>query len=125
MTNTKSTSWFIYAARRLARYNLDATVILEITGLLSVKTIITNYWTNHLREEIATKSSIRYLRPESCDMKKPHCVWSSGGNTTETRKATQKARLLTGTYTLQTNKAAFNQFAIEATCPLCGEAPED
>ena len=58
-------------------------------------------------------------------MKKPHCVWSSGGNTAETRKATQKARLLKGTYTLQTNKATFNQFAIDATCPLCGEAPED
>ena len=42
-----------------------------------------------------------------------------------TRKATQKARLLTGTYTLQSNKATFNQFAIDATCPLCGEAPED
>ena len=123
--NTKSTSWFIYAARRLARYNLDATVILERTGLLSFKTIITNYWTNHMREEIATKSSLRYLRPESCDLKKPHRVWSSGGNTTETRKATQKARLLTGTYTLQSNKATFNQFAIDATCPLCGEAPED
>ena len=26
---------------------------------------------------------------------------------------------------LQTNKATFNQFAIDATCPLCGEAPED
>ena len=70
--NTKSTSWFIYAARRLAHYNLDATMILERTGLLSFKTIITNYWTNHLREEIATKSSLRYLRPESCDLKKPH-----------------------------------------------------
>ena len=34
--NIQSTSWFIYAARRLARYNLDATVILERTGLLSV-----------------------------------------------------------------------------------------
>ena len=65
--NTKSASWFIYAARRLARYNLDGTVILERTGL-SFKTIITNYWTNHLREEIVTKSSLRYLQPESCDL---------------------------------------------------------
>ena len=118
--NTKYTSWFIYAARRLARYDLDATMILErTTGLLS---FITNYWTNNLREEVATKSSLWYIRLESCDLKRPHSVWSSGGNTAEN---TQKARLLTGTYMLQSNKAAFNQFAIDATCPLCGESLED
>ena len=41
------------------------------------------------------------------------------------KKASIKAKLMTGTYTLQSNRAKFNQYKIDLTCTLCGEEPED
>ena len=35
-----------------------------------------------------------------------------------------KARLLTGSYTLQFNRAKFNQFRVNPLSPLCKQAPE-
>ena len=32
---------------------------------------------------------------------------------------------MTGTYTLQSNRAKFNQYKIDLTCTLCEEEPED
>ena len=35
-----------------------------------------------------------------------------------------KCKLLTGKYILQGNRAAFNQYTVDATCKLCHTAPE-
>ena len=35
-----------------------------------------------------------------------------------------KARLLTGTYPLQSNRARFNQFKVNPQCPLCKKQPK-
>ena len=35
-----------------------------------------------------------------------------------------KSRILTGTYTLQSNCAVFNQFAVDPTCQLYDKSPE-
>ena len=37
----------------------------------------------------------------------------------DSRRAQLKCRLLTGTYTLQSNKAVFNQHLVDPTCQLC------
>ena len=34
-----------------------------------------------------------------------------------------KCKLLTGTYILQANRAAFNQYTVDPTCKLCSVAP--
>ena len=41
------------------------------------------------------------------------------------KKASIKARVMTCTYVLQSNRAKFNQYKINPTCTLCGEEPED
>ena len=41
------------------------------------------------------------------------------------KKAGIKARLMTGTYVLQSVHAKFNQYSVDPTCMLCGENPED
>ena len=41
------------------------------------------------------------------------------------KKAGIKARLMTGTYVLQSVRAKFNQYSVDPTCLLCGENPED
>ena len=41
------------------------------------------------------------------------------------KKAGFKAKLMTGTYVLQSNRAKFNQYSVDPTCPLCGEDTDD
>ena len=45
-------------------------------------------------------------------------------NIHNSRRAQLKCRLLTGTYTLQSNRPVFNQFAVNPTCRVCGTSPE-
>ena len=72
------------------------------------------------------KSSLSYLDVSKCRLDVTHPVWASvGSNPTETRKAVIKARLLSGSYTLQANRAAFNQYQVSGQCPLCQGDPED
>ena len=42
----------------------------------------------------------------------------------DSRRAQLKCKLLTGTYHLQGNRAAFNQHQVSATCRLCSSSPE-
>ena len=46
-------------------------------------------------------------------------------NPIDVEKAAIKARILTGTYTLQSNRAKFNQHDVDPTCLLCKECPEN
>ena len=41
------------------------------------------------------------------------------------KKAGFKAKLMTGTYVLQSNRAKFNQYSVNQTCLLCGDDTED
>ena len=41
------------------------------------------------------------------------------------KKAGFKAKLMTVTYVLQSNRAKFNQYSVDPTCLLCGEDTED
>ena len=54
-----------------------------------------------------------------------HHVWSTVRDNVHDNRRTQiKCKLLTGTYILQANRAAFNQHAVNPTCKLCSVAPE-
>ena len=54
-----------------------------------------------------------------------HHVWSTVRiNVHDNRRAQIKCKLLTGTYILQTNRATFNQYAVNPTCKLCSFTPE-
>jgi hypothetical protein len=46
-------------------------------------------------------------------------------NPIDVEKAAIKARILTGTYTLQSNQAKCNQHDVDPTCLLCKEGPEN
>ena len=121
----------MYVAKRLTRYGLDAVNLLEgNTRNTQIKLTIQQYWLSLLKEGALSKSTLRYLDFTKCNFHNLHSTWgTTGSNPAETRKAIQKARLLTGTYMymylLQSNKAAFNQHRVDTTCPLCKTDPED
>ena len=61
------------------------------------------------RDDIESKSSLKYLNPDAVRVGKVHHVYASvRNNIHDVRRAEVKARLLTGTYTLQSNRAKFN-----------------
>ena len=66
------------------------------------------------REDIRKKSSLKYINQESVKSGVSHQYWSSVRNSIhDSRRAQLNCRLLTGTYTLQSNRAVFNQFAVD------------
>jgi hypothetical protein len=125
--NCSSTSWFVYCARRLHVYNIAALdVLLGRVTVSSMKNAINTYWLQVLTNEASSKSTLRYLSASSCSFKELHPTWSAlDCNPSECRKAIPKARLLCGAYTLQANKAVFNQHQIDPLCPMCKTEAED
>ena len=77
------------------------------------------------KSDIATKSSTKYLNADVLKVGIPHHIWSTvRNNVHDSIRAQVKCRLLTGTYILQGNRAAFNQFVVDSTCKLCSSLPE-
>ena len=57
---------------------------------------------------------------------KSNAVWKTVRNSPkDVEKAAIKARILTGTYTLQANRSKFNQYTLDPTCLICGKGIEN
>jgi hypothetical protein len=85
-----------------------------------VKKSINTYWNTKLQQDCQSKSSLSLLGTTSLEMGETHIVWDSINNSVrDVRKAITKARMLTGTYMLQTLKSKFNQSEVDPTCPIC------
>ena len=68
---------------------------------------------------------LKYLNPDCIKVGRVHPHFATvRNNTYDTRRAEVKVRLLTGTYTLQSNRAKFNQFNVSPICKLCCKHPE-
>ena len=93
---------------------------------ITINLAINAYWATQWAAEKESKPSIRYLTIPDRPLGEPHHIWSSVGTDPSLVKQTMvKARLLTGTYTLQANRAKFNQHTIPGTCPLCKSGIEN
>ena len=125
-----SRSWTVQTQAKLRKYDLDH-ITDVIRSRLSkeawkekVDKAINSHWARKIQQEAAEKSSLKYLNntfvPNS-----PHLVWNATStDPRDVRRAVIKARMLSGSYILQHNRAAFNQ-TCDRTCPLCDEADED
>ena len=72
------------------------------------------------------KSTLRFLHPMSMNCETVHNVWANTGlDSISIMEANVKARLLTGVYTLQSNRSRFNKYEVSAICPLCMDEIED
>ena len=85
------------------------------------KTKVEGTW----REDKQLKISLKYINPNKVNVGQCHPVWDTvRDNVYDSRRGQTICRLLTGTYTLQSNKAVFNQHAVDPTCKLCRGGPE-
>ncbi|CAG2256932.1 unnamed protein product [Mytilus edulis] len=86
----------------------------------TVRFAISEFWNDTFRTEIAQKSTLNRLDTNSIKIDETHPVWNSALNIPgETKRAIVKARILTGTYMLQSYKAKFGIVNVDATCPIC------
>ena len=87
-----------------------------------VKREVIKYWSESIESEAQEKSTLAHLNKVHSS---PHLIWKACAHDPRAvRRANTKARLLSGTYILQSNRAAFNQTKI-TTCPLCERGDED
>lgn len=128
----KSKSWFVHIKHLLNKYNLPSAYELlndppkKAEWKAEVTDAISRFHDEESRNEALTKSSLKYLNTNILSTGVAHHVWDTlSGNCREIEMAAVKARLLTGTYVLQANRAKFNQFEVVPTCSICNKEPED
>ncbi|CAG2257393.1 unnamed protein product [Mytilus edulis] len=89
-----------------------------------VKKHIIHYWDDKWQKEKQQKSTLKQLNIQSHAIGNAHQK-SVPNCHIEVKKAEVKARLLTGTYTLQVNKAKFSNNKETAKCKMCLNDTED
>ena len=90
------------------------------------KSALADYWTRTLINEGTTRSTLQHCCLDRLEIGKVHRVWNSVmPNLQDVRRAHIKARILTGTYILQSTKAKFNNQQVDPKCPLCRIESED
>ena len=124
-------SWFNEVRSILMTYDLPSVFSLFDSQMSKQewKKILNDTVHSHIeamwRADIGAKSSLKYVNPIVLKVGKSHHVWSTVRNClTDNKRAQLKCKLLPGTYILQGNRAAFNQYTIDPTCKLCLAAPE-
>jgi hypothetical protein len=131
MKDYESRSWTVYVRNLLRKYNLPSAYDLlldpphKAAWKRTLDEALNSYWYEKWTEQKTSKSSLRFLHIPTRPLQDAHPVWRHLKNPREVTEAIVKARVLTGTYTLQANRHKFNQFEVDPTCLLCSSAPED
>ena len=109
-------SWFSKLKTILFKYNLpQANTLLENSPtkqlwkkLVDEKT--KTYWENHFTKEKENKSSLRLLSTNDYQIGNCHQIFKfTLPDPLEVEKSAVKARIITGSYLLQSNRSKFNQ----------------
>ncbi|KAK3083919.1 hypothetical protein FSP39_005338 [Pinctada imbricata] len=135
MKEHNSNSWFIKAAHILAKYDLpDPLFLLESIKnkkdleywKKQTKIGIETYWEHKLTTEIENKSTLTYINIQDRPTKYPHVVWKGSHHSPfASHKATIKAKLMTGTLLLESDKHRFQPKRYNPQCKLCKTDIED
>ena len=126
----KSKSWFIQAKLIGEPYgiNLETALILNWSKDSwgnYIKHTIKSYWFKQLMTEAMSKSSLIYVNFDLFEMNTVHPVWPESHKQYLITCAAYRAKMLSGSYILQSTTAKFNQYRVDGTCKLCKESDED
>ena len=132
LKDKKSKSWVVYVGPILSQYNLPSTIDLlntEISKEAWKQTVdkhVSAYLVDKIKLEASEKSSLKFLNTQNYKIGEVHYFWKNAGfNLMAIKKAGFKAKLMTDTYVLQSNRAKLNQYSVDPTCLLCGDDAED
>ncbi|CAG2246436.1 unnamed protein product [Mytilus edulis] len=88
-------------------------------------TAVHKYWTTRINEEIMYYSSLKYIPTSLFKVGKIHpLALANSANQRDINRIPIRIKIATGTYILQTNRAAYNQNNVDPTCKLCDQAEE-
>ena len=125
-----SSSWFLAIKKILVKYDLPGCwdILIEPPTKYRWKSLVNkqvnSYWAERIKSRASLYSSLRYLALESYYPGKTHWVLQHTGVARDIPCISTKLKLLTGSYILQVNRAAFNQNQVDPTCMMCQQAPE-
>ena len=87
---------------------------------------ITSYWTDKLLEQARPMSSLKYLSKDQIKIGTQHSIYRTvKSSILDVRKCIIKTRMVTRTYTLQTDKHKFSRYKMDPMCELCKIENED
>ena len=129
MGENPQSSKFLYLKKIFVWFTLNFKLINSPQRSMCGKNILNNAvhkaGESQWSADLESKSSLKYVNPHILKTGKYHRIWATVRNSVnDSRRAQFMCRLLTGTYILQGNRAASNQYAVDSTCQLCLCAPE-
>ncbi|MES9880886.1 MAG: reverse transcriptase family protein [Sedimenticola sp.] len=132
LTDTHGKSFFSRVSAILSNYGLPSIHTLQTALPQKAEwkklsnSAIREFWTQSFREDLESKTTVKYVNIASLEIGTVHQTWDSlESSVSEVRKGITKARMLTGTYYLQANKHKFSNCGIVPTCQLCHLEDED
>jgi hypothetical protein len=131
--DASSSSWFKEVELLLVKYELPITRVLvqdpvpKLQWKRLVKSAVQLHWTKKLRREAEEdKSSLALLNLQHAELGRVHHCWRFLlPSVKEVRRATIRAKLLTGTYPTQERLARYSDGKISPQCLLCRTTVED
>jgi hypothetical protein len=129
MKDLDSHSWTVQVRNLLKMYQLPAALtILENTPPKGqwkrmLNEAVRNHWDKSLKDEAITKSTLKHLNLDACNMATSHPVWQlSKRDKINVSKAMVHAKLLVGRYPLMGGSTRTRGTSTQ--CPLCKLEPE-
>ena len=123
--------WVAQARRILAMYDLPSILALaqsppsKAQWKATVIKAVNQHWEDIVSESTSLFSSLRFCNSVQYSIGTPHiAITSVSTSPMDVRRAKTKIKVLTGSYSLQTNRPNFNQFTSHV-CVLCKKEPED
>ena len=126
----KSNSWYIAVRKILVKYNLPSCWDLldnppkKEHWRRLVNKHVNEQWAAWIKQSAELYSSLKYLCADEYWPGNRHQLIRHVNGPREVPRVSTRLKLATGTYILQSTRAAFNQNAVDPTCMLCGQAPE-
>ena len=126
-----SRSWFVAVDSILTKYDLPNGLALlhkcptKARWKTMVTTAVNRFWMARIVETTETYTSLQYLSSLNFKPGKIHPILRLGNfSARDANRIPVKSKMLTGTYLLQSNRAAFNNVQVDPTCMLCKESEE-
>jgi hypothetical protein len=126
------TCWFRYVWDIAKTYGLESSLIGSTLNPISkegwkdlITSSVKNFWVMKLKRTAIEKSSLKHINLIYLSEGEPHPVWPEDAPPVGILAASYRAKMLSGTYILQSTRAKFNQHEVDPICLLCREEEED
>ena len=126
MDKPKTKSWFHDLKAILRKYSLPSAIVLlhnppsKGEWKRTAKNAVHHYWTNQIQTRAALFPSLKYLNVMRMSPGNVHYVLSNIANSSlDIKRVPSIVRVITGTMSLQSNRAQFNHLEPNKICLLC------